>query len=98
MYDLSAADNNTRTVLPSDPGWEDYYTILHSFYQFFCKLGHSYQMKLQNTATSLAVSVKGGTIVEYTKVHEGPAITGSNRLHLQSHWGSGVTFSNISIS
>ncbi|MFO7905392.1 MAG: hypothetical protein R6U98_22205 [Pirellulaceae bacterium] len=94
MFDLSVHDNNTRVGQPTT--WQDYYKILSDFYGFFGDLGNPYEMKIENTTSTLTVSVlkDGG----YVKIYEGSAITGDSQLHLQCHWGIGVTFSNIVIN
>ncbi len=95
IYDLSVADNTTKVTLPTT--WEDYYQVLKDFYDFFSALGDTYQMKIENTSSSLVVSVRAVGAQDYIKVYEGPAYTGDYRLHLQAHWGSKVTFSGISL-
>jgi len=97
MFDLSVADSSTKVRVPGT--WQDCYKILQDSYSFFGALGDSYQMKVQWTGSVLTVSVRRHGSVDYTKVYEGtpPGIGAANRLHVQSHWGSGVEFSSIYI-
>jgi hypothetical protein len=99
MFDLSIADNDTRVAIPDT--WEKCYKILKDSYDFFGALGDNYQMKVEWSGSVLTVSVRKDGSQGYTKVYQGTPprnIGASNRLHLQSHWGSGVTFGNLSIS
>jgi hypothetical protein len=94
LYDLSTPDNpDDRVAVPRT--WEDYRDILRDWYGFFTSLRDGYQVQIKNTASSLLISVyKGGN---WVKVYEGDPVAGSYRLHLQAHWGSGVSFTNINL-
>lgn len=57
-------------------------------------------MKIEWTGSVLTVSVRKDSSQSYTKVYEGtpPQIGVTNRVHLQSHWGSGVEFAHIEVA
>ena len=82
-------------------GWEYYYQILTKNYNRFKDRQGSYQLQIQfvpasgNTPSQIAVRENGSDVYQ----EESPSFgTGETHLSLQSHWGSGVTFSNITIS
>lgn len=100
MFDLSVKDDITRVQVPQWNNWQDHYKILQDSYAFFRDLGDTYRMKIEWNGSVLTVSAGENGGSKLTKVYEGTwaKIGATNRLHLQSHWGSGVEFSNIEIS
>jgi hypothetical protein len=82
-------------------GWQRYYQILKNCYDFFNLLGNSYPMQIQfkpaqgGSPSAIVVKVNGVQVYRQEQPNIGAQVT---RLTLQSHWGSGVTFSNVTIT
>lgn len=93
IYDLSTSDELTDTLSEPDT-WEDYYAALVSFYNFFDNVD-SYQVKIESTTSTLNVSVFSGG--QWVPIYRGAAVTGSYYMHLQAHWGSGVTIGDMNL-
>ena len=80
-------------------GWEDYYKILERHYNRFQALGRTYRMKVEydgNATLTVSVAPQGSNAFSTVYQDKNFQLQGTNNyLHLQSHWGSGVRFTNM---
>jgi hypothetical protein len=102
MEDYQTVDENGAVL----NGWEKSYAILKHHYDRMTKLSNSFTLKVEfvpatgGTPNRIVVSAKGGEYDDFIQLYEeenAPITVGVDHLSLQSHWGSGVKFSNISL-